>query len=137
MFKRKLLAFICTILISAPIVGFCFMLIEGSTIKEIPGLIFTYIIAIPVSLIYGVPISMLSDILNNQFSGKKRGFFSLIVHLFFGICFVYLIMVLDSRFYLTEFNMFDLYFLVASTIISFIFWAVDEILRKYLNEKVN
>ncbi|MFE5318122.1 hypothetical protein ACFQ88_05365 [Paenibacillus sp. NPDC056579] len=128
MFKRKLLAFICTIIISAPIVGICFMLIEESTIKEIPGLIFTYIIAIPVTLIYGIPISMLSDILNNQVRGKRREFFSLIVHLFFGIC---LIMVLDSRFYLTEFNMFDLYFLVASTIISFIFWAVDEILRKY------
>lgn len=126
MCKRKLLAFIYTILISAPIVSFCFMIIEGSTIKEIPGLVFTYIIAIPVTLIYGVPISILSDMmLNNQFSGKKRGFCSLIVHLFFGLSFVYLIMVLDSRFYLTQFNRFDLYFLVASTIISFIFWAMD------------
>lgn len=85
MIKRKILAFICTVIISAPIIGLSFMLIEGSTIRELPALIaFTSIYAIPVILLFGIPISILSDKINNRFEGNKRVFFSLNVHLFFG-----------------------------------------------------
>jgi len=136
-FKRKILAFICTAIISAPIIGLFFMLIEGSTIRELPALIaFTSIYAIPVILLFGIPISILSDKMNNRFDGYKRVFFSLIVHLFFGTSFVVLlILILDSRFIFTNFNAFDSYFLVASTLISLIGWGMDEILRIYFRKK--
>ncbi|WP_391119796.1 hypothetical protein [Psychrobacillus sp. L3] len=133
MIKRKILAFIWTTIISAPIIGLFFMLIEGSTIRDVPSLIaFTSMYAIPVTLLFGVPVSILSDKMNNHFDGNKRVFFSLIVHLIFGTSFVVLFMlILDSRFILTDFNGFDSYFVVASTLISFIGWGMDEILRIY------
>lgn len=136
MFKRKIVAFVITVLLSAPIVGFCFMLIERSTISEIPGLmIFTSMYAIPVTLLFGVPISILSDKMNARFIGKKRVFFSLAFHLVFGISFiVFFMLFVDARFILTDFNWGDLYFLVASTIYSFVGWGMDEILRIYFRK---
>ncbi|AWE06978.1 hypothetical protein DCE79_05990 [Lysinibacillus sp. 2017] len=136
MFKRKLLAFICTAIISVPIIGLVFMFIEGSTLTELPALIaFTSIYAIPVTLLFGIPVSILSDKMNNRFDSNKRVFFSLVVHLFFSTSFiVLLILILDSRFILTNFNSFDLYFLVAATLISFIGWGMDEILRTYFRK---
>jgi hypothetical protein len=129
-----MLAVLFTIIVSAPIVGYCTMLLEGSSAKAIPGLIiFTYIFAIPVILIYGLPVSILSDKLNNRFIGIKRSIYSLLVHLTFGIIFVYLLMIIDSRFYLTEFNDIDLYVLTGSIIISVAFWLMDETIRKYFS----
>lgn len=131
MFKRKTLVFIWTVIISVPILGLLFMLMERSTIKEVPSLIaFTSMYTIPIILLFGIPMSILSDKMNNRFAGKIRVFTSLIVHLLFGTSFVVLFMlILDSRFILTNFNSFDSYFLVASTLISFVGWGMDEILR--------
>lgn len=136
MFKRKILAFIYTAIISAPIIGLIFMFIEGGTLRELPGLIaFTSIYAIPITLLFGVPVSILSDKMNSRFESNKRVFFSLVVHLFFSTSFIVLLMlILDSRFILTDFNASDLYFLVASTLISFIGWGMDEILRTYFRK---
>ncbi|SEN97901.1 hypothetical protein SAMN04487786_0673 [Paenisporosarcina quisquiliarum] len=136
MFKRKILAFIFTVIISAPFIGLFFMFIEDSTIQEVPGLIaFTSMFTIPITLLLGVPLSILSDKMNKHFSGKKRVLSSLFFHLFFGTSVVIIFMlILDSRFILTDFNAGDLYFLVASTLISFIGWGMDEILRIYFNE---
>lgn len=65
------------------------MLIEGSTIQEVPGLIaFTSMYTIPITLFLGVPLSILSDKMNKPYSGKKRVLSSLIIHLFFGVSFV-------------------------------------------------
>ena len=112
------------------------MLIEGSTIQEVPALIaFTSMYIIPITLLFGIPLSILSDNMNKHFYGEKKVFSSLFVHLFFGTSVVIIFMLaLDSRFILTDFNAGDLYFLVASTIISFIGWGMDEILRVYFKE---
>ncbi|ALC85562.1 hypothetical protein AM499_06810 [Bacillus sp. FJAT-22090] len=136
MIKRKILAFIFTVIIAAPIIGLFFMLIEGSTIKEVPALVaFTSMYTIPFILFWGIPLSILSDKMNKHFSGKKRVFSSLIVHLFFGTSFVIIFMLtLESRFILTDFNASDTYFLVASTLISIIGWGMDEILRVYFRK---
>ena len=136
MFKRKILAFIFTVIISAPIIGLFFMLIEGSTIQEVPALIiFTSMYTIPITLLFGIPLSILSDKMSKHFSGKKRVFSSLFYHLFFSTSFVIIFMlILDSRFILIDFNAGDSYFLVASTLISFIGWGMDEILRVYLRK---
>lgn len=136
MFFRKIIAFVCTVILSAPMVGFCFMVMEGSSIREVSGLIvFTYMYAIPITLLFGVPVSILSDKWSDQYSGKKRMFSSLAIYLLSGIGFVVLFMLIfDSRFILAHFNMFDVYFLVASTLISFSGWGMDEILRKYFRK---
>ncbi|WP_313893281.1 hypothetical protein [Psychrobacillus sp.] len=133
MIKRKTLAFIFTVLLSAPIIGLVFMLLEGSTIREVPALIaFVSMYTIPITLLWGIPSSILSDKVNKYFSNKKRVCTALITHLFFGTSFVIIFMLIfDSRFILTDNNAGDAYFLVASSLISSIGWWMDEILRVY------
>ena len=132
MFKRKIFAFILTVILGLPIIGLCFMIIERSSISEVPGLIvFASIYVIPVTLLFGVPVSILSDKMNDKFLGIKRVVAALSFHLFFGIVFIFFfILIADSRSFITNYNGFDTYFLVASTgVISFIFWGMDEMLR--------
>lgn len=131
LFKRKIFAFILTVIVGMPIIGFCFMLVERSSISEVPGLIvFASIYVTPVTLLYGVPVSILSDKMNHKFFEKKRVFVALALHLFFGIVFTFFfILIADSRSFITNYNGFDTYFLVASTGTSFVFWGMDEMLR--------
>lgn len=136
MFKRKIYAFILTVIVGIPIVGFCFMIVERSSISEVPGLmIFASIFVTPVTLLFGVPVSILSDKMNDKFFGIKRLVAALAFHLFFGIVFTFFfILIADSRSFITNYNGFDTYFLVSSTVISFVFWGMDEMLR-LLNRK--
>ena len=131
MFKRKIYAFILTVIVGIPIVGFCFMIVERSSISEVPGLIiFASIFVTPVTLLFGVPVSILSDKMNEKFFGIKRLVAALAFHLFFAILFTFFfILIADSRSFITNYNGFDTYFLVASTVISFVFWGMDEMLR--------
>lgn len=138
MFGRKILSFIWTIIISTPIIGFCFMIVEGSDITEVPALmLFVLIFAAPVVLFFGIPVTMLSDKINERFKGKKRMYASLVTHLFFAISFVVLfILITESRFIFTDFNGFDWYFLIPATVYSSVIWCVDERLRKRFNQQV-
>lgn len=136
MFKRKIYAFILTVIVGIPIVGFCFMIVEKSSISEVPGLIiFASIFVTPVTLLFGVPVSILSDKMNDKFIRIKRVVGALVFHLFCGIVFTFFfILIADSRSFITNYNGFDAYFLTASAVISFIFWGMDEMLR-LLNRK--
>lgn len=135
MFKRKILALIMTILISTPIIGFCFLLVERSDITQLPSLtLFILIFATPFVVIFGIPASIISDKINKRFIDKKRKYASFVTHLFFAVCFVVLFILFDqSRFIFTQFNSGDLYFLVPAIIYSVVGWFLDEILRKRLN----
>ena len=138
MFKRKVFSFIWTILISTPIIGFCYMLVEQSNLKEVPGLmLFVLIFAAPVVLFFGVPVTILSDKINNRFMGKKRLYASFVTHLFFAISFVVLfIFITESRFIFTDFDGFDWYFLLPAIIYSSVGWCVDEGIRKRFDQQV-
>ena len=130
-FKRKVLAFVLTVIVGLPIIGFCFMILERSSIGEVPGLIvFASIYVIPVTLFFGVPVSILSDKMCDKLIENKRVVAALALHLFLGIVFTFFfILIADSRSFITNYNGFDTYFLVASTVISFVFWGMDEMLR--------
>ena len=53
MWKRKSIAFLLTVLVAIPMIGFCFMLIEGSGIQEALELIvFAAMFVTPVILSY-------------------------------------------------------------------------------------
>jgi len=131
-FKRKAIAFLLTVLLAIPIIGFCFMLIESSSIRDVPELIiFASIFVTPVILLYGVPVSILSDKISDRFIGMKRVLFALFIHVFLGISFPYFfILIADSRSILTHFNGGDLYVLDASVLASFLFWGMDETFRR-------
>ena len=138
MFKRKLFSFIWTILISTPIIGFCYMLVEESNLKEVPGLmLFLFIFAAPVVLFFGIPVSILSEIISNRIMGKKRLYASFITYMFFAISFVVIfIFITESRFMFTDYNSFDWYFLLPAIIYSSVGWCVDEIARKRFDQQV-
>ena len=138
MLKRKMLSFVWTILISTPIIGFSFMIVEGSDLTEVPALmLFVLIFATPVVLFFGIPVTLLSDQINKRFKGKKRMIASLVTHLFFAISFVVLvILITESRFIFTDFIGFDWYFLIPATVYSSVIWCVDERLRKRFNQQV-
>ena len=135
--KRKIFSFIWTLFISTPIIGFCYMLVEESNLKEVPGLmLFLFIFAAPVVLFFGIPVSILSEIISNRIMGKKRLFASFVTYLFFAISFVVLfIFITESRFMFTEFKAFDWYFLLPAIIYSSVGWCVDEISRKHFNKQ--
>lgn len=100
---RKCYALILTMIISVQIVGFCFMLIEESSMKEVPELIlFTYVVGTPIILLYGVPVSILSDKLCKRFEGVKRSFFSFIIHFFAGFMFAFVLRVIESDFLISN-----------------------------------
>lgn len=88
MFKRKGIACLLTVLLVIPMLGFCFMLIEGSGMRDVLELtVFAAIVVTPVILLFGVPVSILSDKVNNRFNGGKRVVMSLFTHLLLGIGF--------------------------------------------------
>jgi len=134
--KRKAIAFLLTVLLAIPISGFCFMLIESSSIREVPGLIvFASMFVTPVILLYGVPVSILSDKMSDRFIGVKRVLFALFIHLFLGISFpFFFILIADSRSILTNYNGGDLYVLAASALASILFFGMDETLRMFQAE---
>jgi len=81
----------------------------------------------PFILLYAVPVTFLSDFITKRLTGNCRTFLALIVHLFFGVLFGFIIP-LDS-----EFSFFggeiDSAFIFAS-ITALFFWIIDEIIRK-------
>ena len=86
-----------------------------------------------INLIYGLPISILSDKLTERFFGKKRILLAFIVHLIFGAFFV----VIYGKIYLVNFMPPTVIFTI-SLIISSLFWGIDEIVRsiqKKITEK--
>ena len=96
MFKRKFLALIWTIIISTPIIGFCYMLVEQSDITEVlPLMLFTLVFVTPFLIFIGLPMTVLSDILNRRFKGKIRMYTSLVIHLFLAFCFLVVFILLD------------------------------------------
>ncbi|SDN14169.1 hypothetical protein SAMN05518871_103412 [Psychrobacillus sp. OK028] len=87
----------------------------------------------PILLIYGVPVSILSDFVTNKLISFHRVIFALIIHLFLATLFV----VTPALFSGSE--IFNFYFII-SLFSSFLFYCIDEFLRSkltiYLRQKI-
>lgn len=131
MFKRKGIAFLLTVVLTIPMLGFSFMLIEGSGVRDaLELMVFAAIYVTPVILLYGVPVSILSDKINGRFNGVKRVLLSLFTHLFLGLSFPLFFILVDGS---QLNNGGNLYLVAAAVIPSFVFWGMDEVLRsRYL-----
>ncbi|MGP4042071.1 hypothetical protein ACTWP4_19515 [Gracilibacillus sp. D59] len=81
----------------------------------------------PIILLYGVPITFLSDYISKRFTGNVRALTAFIVHLSFGILFG-LIAPMDGQFLLigTEVNATTIF----ASITALFFWVIDELLRR-------
>ncbi|MBO8171761.1 MAG: hypothetical protein H0Z33_07720 [Bacillaceae bacterium] len=134
MYMRKFYGFLITSILSTTILTLL-MLTDGEyEFFETFG--FISLVATPVILVYGVPVSLLSDYVTKPYHNRKRATLAFIIHLGFGLGFVFIIgMILDFETLLNNFAFFwsnaEFYF-IASTTASFLFWLSDEILRKIM-----
>ncbi|MFD2044168.1 hypothetical protein ACFSTA_09760 [Ornithinibacillus salinisoli] len=131
-FERKLLSAFITVLITVPIIT---MILSGwerpmEGYMQMIGIVCLYLI--PMILLYGLPVTMLSEYVTKKKQGIERSRRALYVHLFFGLSFTFLfVLIFDSRVTTYFFHPIDRFLFICSTLTSFIFWAVDELIRRY------
>ncbi|MBD7943237.1 hypothetical protein H9650_03825 [Psychrobacillus sp. Sa2BUA9] len=114
-------------------------------IEEQTGFVFIIgIYLFPILLIYGVPVSILSDFVTKKLRGFFRDSIALFIHLFLAALFVMIpilfsewereLLISDTS------NLFDNFFFITSLLSSFLFYCLDEFLRsqlaKYLHQKI-
>ena len=121
MFIRKLVSTI----VACVLVMFISFLIESSGFVIMLGM---YLF--PILLLYGLPSSIVSDVVTKNLKGVVRGGIALVIHLllaslFVLICFMYGEACLPVNI-----------FLVFSLISSFLFWSVDEFLRSTVIKQI-
>ncbi len=127
MIKRKLI----TTLLATPIsLLLIFSIFFGEWRQPLDLLVMTGIFSLfisPYIILYGVPVTFLSDYLGKQLTGHLRFFVACIAHLFFGVLFGFIFkMGSVISLFVVEVNEASIY----GAITAFIFWAIDELIRK-------
>src|SRR5690554_1454851 len=123
MIIRKTITSILATLIS---ITFISIVVFGEGV-DLDTVVFTSIVFSPFILFYGVPVTFFSDYVTKRFTGFKRALFTMVIHLLFGIIFAPLFSLLgdsSSQEIKTTF--------IGATTVAFFFWAIDEILRRFL-----
>lgn len=134
MLKRKILTLLVSTLCSIFFIASYFALAEGEGLLAIfPMAVFISWIAIPAILLYGFPINVLSEKLTSSISSNYRIIWSFLIHIIFGVSFVFIVgLLFEAQMLLTNFNTFwnsyEIIF-IASIGISICFWIVDEGLK--------
>ncbi|OZM56011.1 hypothetical protein CIB95_14305 [Lottiidibacillus patelloidae] len=120
MFLRKLFVFIISSFVTALLLTFLIVVLDGG--YNVFGLgLFLFILAFssPILLVLGMPITALSDFILENKQGKERLLKALASHLFFGFFFgILLSYIIGGNFYI-----------VASMLASIIVWSIDELIR--------
>ncbi|MFC5464142.1 hypothetical protein [Lederbergia graminis] len=126
MVLRKLLGFVLTTLLTGLILNFFVVIVDGyETLFAGFGLLL--IGTAPFILFLGIPVSILSDYKTKYVNEKQRYKNSFLFHVIFGLI---IGLVLS---YIFE----HLLFVLITFISAFLFWIVDEILRKKMfNEQM-
>lgn len=133
MFKRKTCATFATSIVAPLLCLLWLSIFEGESITGMFSAYFFYAIyAIPLVLIYGLPVSCLSDFLTRKFVEARRIRVAFFIHVLFGLGFPFLFtLLLEPDLYQSGnlFNDITFFFVWGSTLSSFVFWAVDEYIR--------
>lgn len=125
---RKLLVFFVTSLVAVPTVAYLINDFDLPFDFGLLGIISLYVI--PLILLYGVPVSILSDKLTLKVTGIIRMVCACVIHLVFGIVFSYLFVLLVDASILTPLSdPIDRFILLGASITSIVFWVIDEIIR--------
>lgn len=137
MIKRKVITFVIATILTITFV-LAFIYGEWRNPYEFFPMIGIYSLFFsPFFLLYGAPVTFFSDYITKRFTGVKRVVSAFIIHLVFGMSFTFIFV-----FFTTTRNLFrdfDNYwgkgmdeFFIAATVASFLFWAIDEILRHFI-----
>lgn len=131
MLKRKLLTLFLGSLVSISLIASWFVFADGEELIAFFGMALTIgLVAIPAILLYGIPVSFLSDKITKSFSNYQRIGWSLVIHVFFGISFVFIAgLLFETKMLLTDFSRFWQYYefiFIASVFTAICFWIVDQ-----------
>lgn len=87
---------------------------------------------LPILLIYGVPVSIVSDIMTKKLIGLLRGISALFIHLLFAISFVLipnLFSESERALLLSDISNLNSLVFVTALLSSILLWSIDELLR--------
>ncbi|SES63688.1 hypothetical protein SAMN05216389_101184 [Oceanobacillus limi] len=127
MIKRKILTMLFAIPVSLFVI---FAVFFGEWKQPFELVVMTgafSLILSPIIILYGAPVSFLSEYLSKRFTANKRIAVAFVIHILFGVAFG-IIFPFDASFSLFGVKM-DLAIIFAS-ITALFFWAIDELLRK-------
>jgi hypothetical protein len=128
MIIRKLLTFFLACMLIPAIIALFSL---GSALEFLGTFWFLFFYGMPLLLLYGLPISCLSDKVTSEFSASARALVAFGFHMFFGIILVFLLHLFNIGFFKNEpWNDLSQLFLIFSTVGAFVVWGIDEILRK-------
>ncbi|GEM_PF-1673562 len=127
MIKRKIL----TVLLATPLsLLFIFAVFFGEWEQPLDLIVMTGVFSLwvsPITLLYGLPVSFLSDFVGKRLQGRVRSLTALFVHLFFAVLFGFIVPMNGS---LPIFSGEVDFSVIFATIVALFFWIVDEWLRK-------
>ena len=88
---------------------------------------------LPITFIYGIPSSMLSDYTTKSLTGTKRIISSFLIHLFLTTLFVPIPMLISGYKIDTWFSeatgLFDVFLFIHAVIAAVLFWFTDELMK--------
>ncbi|MCT2535310.1 hypothetical protein NC661_21120 [Aquibacillus koreensis] len=128
MFKRKLITLFLASILSISLISSYYVVTDGAPFFSVVSVIGLF--AAPFLLLYGLPVSCLSDKLTELLYGKSRLGLSFVLHVSFGFSFLFIVgFIFDSQSILTDFGQFftmnrDIF--IASIFTSVCFWTIDE-----------
>ena len=134
MLKRKVITAIFATLLSIFLIAAWFAYADGEgLIAVLPMTVFISMVAVPAILLYGVPVSFLSEKVTEGLSNKKRIFSSFAIHVLFGFAFIFFVgLLFDTQELFSDFNQFwrsNEIIIFASLVTSICFWLIDEGVR--------
>src|SRR4051812_24194357 len=108
MLKRKIITAIFATLLSIFLIAAWFAYADGEGLLAVFQMaFFISVIAVPAILLYGVPVSFLSEKVTERLSNKQRIFSSFAIHALFGFAFIFIVgLLFDTRELFSDFNQF-------------------------------
>ncbi|MGB2993344.1 MAG: hypothetical protein WBB47_11975 [Paenisporosarcina sp.] len=120
--------------IISAIVSCVFVMIIYFSIEQSGFVLFMGMYLLPILLFYGLPSSILSDVVTKKLKGPIRWMSALFIHLFLAVSFVLMQISFFSQwesdlFLSTIKSLLDNFFFITAVLSSSLFWCIDEFLR--------
>ncbi|MGB5945205.1 hypothetical protein [Paenisporosarcina sp.] len=120
--------------IISAIVSCVFVMIIYFSIEQTGFVLFMGMYLLPILLFYGLPSSILSDVVTKKLKGPIRWMSALFIHLFLAVSFVLIQISFFSQWesdllFSNITSLLDNFFFITAVLSSGLFWCIDEFLR--------
>ncbi|WP_223701627.1 hypothetical protein [Sutcliffiella deserti] len=117
----------------------CFIILIPLALMETVGFsFFIGIYLLPILLVIGVPVSILSDLATNRCLGWRRRSFAWMIHVIGAALFVFLLLLLfePNRMYMDPASLYQNVLFYTAMVASTFFWCADECLNWHKIPKI-